>query len=195
MNHLKIAIITYGLPVIAAFAVAYGYQQTNNSTSQLCKHSYALCTSAKCIPDPNDPTKAICSCNVEEGESMSTASCRTLEPSVDENGIRTIYSTFSFKQFNEGRKGMKCPSGTPWTWCLNKRCTVDPADSKKAICVCDIIRTGEWMTLGGNCDASTCGTGYWSGATIKEVEDSGNFLIKELGLEHSPVKWCPVVNP
>jgi len=21
---------------------------------------------------------------------------------------------------------MKCPKGTPWTWCLNKRCTVDP---------------------------------------------------------------------
>ena len=121
---------------------------------------------------------------------MSTAPCDTLKPSTDANGIRTIYSTFSFNQFVAGKKSMKCPEGTPWTNCLNKRCTVDPSNAKKAICVCDVLRTGEWFTLGGNCDATTCKTGYWSGAKVSDSKETDAFLIKALGLEKSPVKWC-----
>src|SRR5262249_53201565 len=144
-----------------------------NAQNQLCKQQTALCTSAPCVPQPGDPTKAVCSCVVEEGMSMSTAPCSTLQPTTDSNGITTAYSTFSLDQFKTGKEGMKCPSGTPWTWCLNKPCTVDPADSKKAMCVCDVVRTGEWMTLGGNCDTSTCTTAYWSGAPMADFE-SGN---------------------
>jgi len=82
------------------------------------------------------------------------------------------------KQFEAGKKGMKCPSGTPWTWCLNKRCTVDPGNSKRAICSCDVMRSGEWMTLGGNCDTSTCNTGYWSGAALSDFASGVVFLSK-----------------
>jgi hypothetical protein len=60
-----------------------------------------------------------------------------------------VYSAFSLEQFKQGKKVLRCPNGTPWTWCLNKRCTVDPSDPKKAICVCDGLRTEEWITLGG----------------------------------------------
>ena len=121
---------------------------------------------------------------------MSSTSCDKLQPSTDAQGIRTLFSAYSMKQFQEGKQGMKCPDGTPWTWCLNKRCTVDPANPKKAICVCDVMRTGEWMTLGGNCDTATCATGYWSGATIENVEQGSAFMVKALGLDPSPLKWC-----
>ena len=108
---------------------------------------------------------------------------------------RTIYSAFSLEQFKQGKKVLRVPNGTPWTWCLNKRCTVDPSDPKKAICVCDVLRTGEWITLGGNCDTGTCTTGYWSGATVKDFNEATSFMVKALSLDHSPVKWCQAAKP
>jgi hypothetical protein len=190
MKFFKASLISYILPAVLALSVAFGYDKASGSSMHLCKHQYALCTSALCIPDPGDPSKAICFCDVEEGSSMATVSCDTLQPSTDEYGINTVYSTFSLRQFEEGKKGLKCPSGTPWTWCLNKRCTVDPTNPKKAICTCDVVRTGDWMTLGGNCDTSTCNTGYWSGAAMSDFAEGTNFMTKTLGIDKSPVKWC-----
>lgn len=190
VNYLKHALVSYILPIAAVALVAFTYDKTSSTGNQLCNQTYALCTSALCIPLPGDPSKATCLCDVEEGRSMATVPCDTLKSSTDAHGITTVYSTFSFKQFQEGKKAMKCPDGTPWTWCLNKRCTIDPSDSKKAICVCDVVRSGEWMTLGGNCNTATCDAGYWSGATLKDNADGNAFLTKALGLDKSPVKWC-----
>jgi hypothetical protein len=178
----------YLVPIVAVVAVAAVYDRAPNGSMELCNHRYALCTSAPCIPDPNDPSKAICLCDVEEGPSMATVACDTIT-TTDANGITTVYSTFSLKQFAEGKKSMKCPNGTPWTWCLNKRCTVDPADPKRAICTCDIKRTGEWTTLGGNCQTDTCKTSYWSGATMPDANNGNAFLVKALG-KKSPMTWC-----
>jgi hypothetical protein len=66
---------------------------------------------------------------------------------------------------------------------------------KKAICVCDVLRTGEWITLGGNCDTDTCTTGYWSGATVKDFNEATSFMVKALSLDQSPVEWCPGAKP
>jgi hypothetical protein len=188
MKRLKLALVPYILAVAAAFAIVYGYYLAK-ANAQLCNHQYAICTSALCVPQPGDPTKATCFCDVEEGPSMSTVPCNSLKPSEDANGIRTVYSTFSFEQF-KSKKSMKCPSGTPWTWCLNKRCTVDPSNPSKAICICDVMRTGDWTTFGGNCDTSTCGTGYWSGAPLEAFSEGNVFMTKALGLDKSPAKWC-----
>lgn len=190
MTQLRTFLIIYVLP---AFAVWCGVISCNSSQSgqmNLCKHQYALCTSARCIPQPGDPTKAVCFCDVEEGASMSTVGCERLKPSTDANGVHTVYSTFSFQQFYQGKRSMACPEGTPWSWCLNKRCTIDPENPQKAICTCDVVRTEKWLTLGGNCDTSTCATGYWSGATISTDQEGTAFLTKALGLTESPVKWC-----
>jgi hypothetical protein len=196
MNLIRLSFGSFLLIAAAAvFTIAFGNEQAANSNMQLCKHQYALCTSALCIPQPGDPTKAICFCAVEEGASMASVPCNTIEPSTDANGIRTVYSAFSLEQFKQGKKVLTCASGTPWTWCLNKRCTVDPSDRRKAICVCDVLRTGEWITLGGNCDTATCTTGYWSGATVKDFDEATSFMVKALNLDHSPVKWCPGAKP
>jgi hypothetical protein len=196
MNLIRLSFASFLLIAAAAvFTIAFGNEQAAKSDMQLCKHQYALCTSALCIPQPGDPTKAICFCAVEEGASMASVPCNTIQPRTDANGIRTVYSAFSLEQSKEGKKVLRCPSGTPWTWCLNKRCTVDPSDPKKAICVCDVLRTGEWITLGGNCDTATCSTGYWSGATVKDFNQATSFMVKALSLDQSPVKWCPGTKP
>ena len=196
MNLIRLSFGSFLLIAAAAvFTIAFGNEQAAKSDMQLCKHQYALCTSALCIPQPDDPTKAICFCAVEEGASMSSVPCNTIQPSTDANGIRTVYSAFSLEQFKQGKKVLTCASGTPWTWCLNKRCTVDPSDPKKAICVCDVLRTGEWITLGGNCDTGTCTTGYWSGATVKDFNEATSFIVKALSLDHSPVEWCQGAKP
>ena len=196
MNLIRLSFASFLLIAAAAvFTIAFGNEQAAKSDMQLCKHQYALCTSALCIPQPGDPTKAICFCAVEEGASMASVPCNTIQPSTDANGVRTVYSAFSLEQFKQGKKVLTCASGTPWTWCLSKRCTVDPSDPKKAICVCDVLRTGEWITLGGNCDTATCSTGYWSGATVKDFNEATSFMVKALSLGQSPVKWCPGAKP
>ena len=197
MNLIRLSFASFLLIAAAAvFTIAFGNVEPAKSTMQLCRKQYALCTSALCIPQPGDPTKAICFCDVQDGASMASVPCNTIQPSTDANGIRTVYSAFSLVQFKQGKKVLTCASGTPWTWCLNKRCTVDPSDPKKAICVCDVLRTGEWITLGGNCDTATCTTGYWSGATVKDFNEATSFMVKALGLYQSPVKWCQAVaNP
>lgn len=194
MKHFKPLLISYILPVVAALLVVFGCK-TQASRNMVCTHPYALCTSAMCVPQPGDQTKAVCFCDVEKGMSMSSASCKKLQPSTDANGIQTVYSTFSLEQFKSGKKSLRCPSGTPWTWCLNKRCTVDPSNPKKAVCLCDVMRTGEWTTLGGNCDTSTCQTAYWSGASLNDLKEANIFMTKALGLEQSPAKWCQAVHP
>lgn len=187
---MKFTFYTFILPVLAVLIVSFAYDREGTG-NRLCKQEYALCTSALCIPQPGDPTKSICFCDVIDGPSLSTVPCDSVKPSTNENGVRTVYSAFSLEQFTTGKKGMKCPAGTPWSWCLNKKCTVDPSNPKKAICQCDVVRKDAWMTLGGNCDTSTCSTGYWSGATISDIDDAAGFLTKALGIGESPMKWCP----
>ena len=188
---MKSFLLTYLFPAVLALAIAYGCRPSQTQGMRVCHQTYALCTSAKCVPMPDDPSQAVCNCEIREGKSMATVPCANLAPTKDEKGVNIVYSTFSLDQFSAGLKGMKCPSGTPWTWCLNKRCTVDPADSTKAVCICDVMRSGEWTTAGGNCDTSTCSTGYWSGATLNAEAGGEQFMMKELGLKQSPVKWCP----
>lgn len=156
----------------------------------LCRQEYALCTSAPCIPEPGNPNLAICSCDVEDGPSLAMGTCAMVKSSTDANGIHTVYSTFSLKQFAQGKRTMKCQAGTPWTFCGNKPCTVDPSDPKKAICACDVIRTGEWITAGGDCNIETCNTAYWSGATVDQFNTAVEFLVNQLRLKQSPVEWC-----
>lgn len=191
MKPLKPILIFLCILIVVGFVLVFNHDRHfKQPPLKICEHEYALCTSAKCIPDPSNPGQAVCFCDVKEGKSMSTTRCKNLKPKTDSKGIRTVYSTYSLDQYLEGKKGMQCPDGTPWSWCLNKKCTVDPMDPKKAVCVCDIMHEGEWVTLGGNCDTTTCQTGYWSGATVESIKEASDFLIKELGVDPSNLKSC-----
>lgn len=189
MNSYKTILISYVIPIFAALFIVFGCNK-KSSSNKLCKQEYALCTSASCIPDPTNPDRAICFCDVDDGPALATLSCDRLAPSTDANGIKTVYSMFSLKQLKQGKRGMKCPEGTPWTWCLNKKCTVDPSNPKKAICSCDVMRKGEWTTLGGGCNPSTCSSKYWSGAPIADFQEGIEFLVEELGQKVPQEIWC-----
>lgn len=179
----------------AVMVAAFGGAEPAAAKNYLCNQEFALCTSAPCIPQPGNPKAAICVCDVQEGPNLATVECDTVKPSTDADGVRTVYSQFMLTQFEQGMKAMKCESGTPWAQCLNKICTVDPANPKKAICTCDVVRTGEWQTAGGNCDTATCKTGYWSGALLSDAKNNGEFIMKELKIEKSPVNSCPSSTP
>lgn len=194
MKHLK-ALFSCCLPLIAVLLIAMAAKQPACIEPRmfLCRHTYALCTSARCVPAPDSPTNSICYCDVEEGFSMSTVPCCQLGPSIGLCGPALVYSTFSMKQLMEGRKVMKCPGSAPWSWCLNKPCTIDPCDRTKALCMCDVIRTkGDWVTFGGCCDNATCNNSYWSGAAINDFDAGIMFMMNEMNLKESPVKWCPL---
>ena len=50
--------LVYLLPVVGVMTVSLAVDKGSGSR-QLCHQDYALCTSALCIPDPNDSSKAI----------------------------------------------------------------------------------------------------------------------------------------
>jgi hypothetical protein len=188
MQCVKLAALTL---VAAALTSAVCPTQSARAENYLCRGQFALCTSAPCIPEPGNPKVAMCLCDVEDGPNLATVACDTVKPSTDADGVRMVHSQFALKQWQYGKKTLTCPSGTPWTWCLNKPCTVDPASPNKAMCACDIVRTGEWITAGGHCSTATCDTAYWSAATPDAFVDATNFMVRQLNIKKSPVQACP----
>jgi hypothetical protein len=151
---------------------------------------FALCTSAQCIPDPINSNKTICFCEVHQGKSLGHTPCSKRVPHTDPFGVRHVTSTFAFNDFAT-KKALRCPSGAPWSDCLDQPCVVNPLDPSKAICACKIVRTGASETFGGNCNPATCDKGYWSGASIKGNVENIGILVKALGLKKSPQQYCP----
>lgn len=162
-------------------------EDSSSAAMVTCDQPYALCTSAPCIPDPDDPEgQAICECSVHNGESLGMTSCLDRAKKVErlvyaglptgfgsgerepiriDSATKLVTSTFSDLEFGP-KKALVCPSGYPWTDCLDAPCTINPMDSGQAICRCPIVREAVFLTLGGNCDTDTCPDGYWSAATI-----------------------------
>ncbi|WP_454780344.1 hypothetical protein [Legionella sp. WA2022007384] len=184
-------ILRKGIGLICTFFfLANGFAQTS-ATPIICDQDYALCTSARCIPTPGSLTDAICDCVVEKGKSAGYKTCEERKPVRDRYKVMSLVSTFSFEQFATKRP-MNCAEGLPWTNCVDMLCTVDPQNSKRALCNCKIESKQAFFTFGGDCNTATCATGFWSGAT----EEDGIILRKALMQEvHSLPKKpqaCPV---
>jgi hypothetical protein len=122
----------------------------------MCNQPYGLCTIAKCVPLKSDPTKAICSCMIEDGVSTGQTNCSARQP-VDLVNDATLgwmiaggapfaqlTSTYSFMHSLPTAGGAipnrtidpnytgdhvlkSCP-GIPWANCLDMPCIVPPAD-------------------------------------------------------------------
>jgi hypothetical protein len=187
-NNIRSA-LHYFAAVLGAFLVTCGHEAATGE-GIICNETYALCTSAPCIPDPANPEKALCQCDVEEGISFGKKSCSQRRARTDGHGIKHLVSTYSFVQY-PSKKTMWCEDGNPWTYCLDMPCVVDPTDPKKAICSCDIKRSGKFLTLGGECDTATCKTAYWSGAPGADTQAAMGVLTKALGMTSFPENLCP----
>jgi hypothetical protein len=160
----------------------------------VCEGRYALCLSAPCTPIPSFDgktgkivvAKALCECVVANGLSLGNLPCAARAP---QDG-RYLVSTYSFGE-TATHPTMTCPVGTPWAFCYDQPCTVDPKDPGKALCNCQVKTEGEYQTLGGGCDKAKCGTTLWSAATPAWVNEAGKLLAEGEGLKAVPANSCP----
>lgn len=150
--------------VFGLFILFFSFHAHSVAKPIVCNQPYALCTSARCIPLAESLNEAICECVTERGASIGFTSCEKRKPKLNKYKTISLVSTFSFVQFTT-KKSMNCPQGMPWTNCVDMPCTVDPQNKKRALCKCKINNTKAFFTFGGDCNADSCATGFWSGAT------------------------------
>jgi hypothetical protein len=168
-----------------------GEAETQGAT--VCEGKYALCVAAACTPIPAwnartgkmETAKALCECAVANGPSLGDLPCAARAP---QDG-KFLVATFSFGE-TATHPVMSCPGGTPWAYCYDQPCVVDPKDPSKAQCTCQLRTSGEFQTLGGNCDKSKCGT-LWSGATADGLTAAAKLLASAQGLKTVPANSCP----
>jgi len=164
------------------------------SEAVICKQPYALCDTSPCVPIPGMKNQAICLCSVFNGYSLGNKTCEQRKPYTTKyNNEQHLFSNYSFANMSVN-KLMTCPAGTPWTFCLDKPCIVDPRNPNNAICTCDIVKTQTYVTFGGDCDTSTCGNTLYSAATPDVMKSGDAQLTKFLKLSTSPVVVCPTPN-
>ena len=129
--------------------------EEDSSQGTICEGTYALCTSAPCIPDPDNPeSEAVCECEVTSGKNFGMSECGDRSLSETSDGVMKLQSQYSFSQ-TPTKPVLLCPSGKPWTFCLDKPCVADPRNPLRAICECEIMRKDEFVTLGGSCNTLT----------------------------------------
>jgi len=187
LSKIFSAFLVFILPLFMATPA----ESQGSGSNVICDQAYVLCTSAPCIPAPKDPNnKSICQCVVQVGKSYGHTSCEARKPKTLSDGSKALISTYSFEQAPT-MEIMTCPSGRAWSDCLDQPCIVDPVNTKRAICNCDIVRQGKYVTYGGSCDKGSCGLVYWSGATVTAYEASSKYFAKKLGLPSVPMNFCP----
>lgn len=180
----------------AAHAAASPAQQPPLTKPTLCNGVYALCISAPCTPIPTynqqtgqiEATTALCECQVVTGPSLGNLSCANRQPQG--TGGRYIVSTYSFAQLRT-KPLLSCPSGTPWTFCYDQPCVIDPKQPDHATCTCPVRTSGAYVTEGGGCDTAQCAATIWSAATPQADAGASKELAKLLKLPKVPSNNCP----
>jgi hypothetical protein len=167
------------------------FVETSASSSYaVCNQPYALCTTAPCRPIPGTKNQSVCSCVVQNGPSLGQLACDKRKPSSNSQGQQLLTSTYSFEN-SATNKVMTCKGNHRWTNCLDKPCVIKPHNSNQATCTCDIVQTESFLTFGGQCDTSTCGTTLYSGATSEMNLQGTQALVQALHLTKSPMQSCP----
>lgn len=126
----------------------------------LCNQPYALCTKAPCQLAAEGSSVATCSCLVEDGYSIGFTACAERAPQGS-----SVISTFSTIDVTASSRSLVCPDGGLWANCLDMPCEIDANDPSRAFCLCQTAASGEVVTIGGDCDASTCSSVIWSANT------------------------------
>jgi hypothetical protein len=126
----------------------------------ICNQTFALCTTAPCVPSATDPGIAVCDCVMQNGYSVGFTSCT--DRAQRGSAVRSAFSTINV---NPSFGVMTCPAGVPWANCLDVVCEIDPHNPAVAHCQCLTVDTGVSLTFGGGCDTATCSSTIWSAAT------------------------------
>jgi thiol-disulfide isomerase/thioredoxin len=185
------------LPTVAAAAAACGSDSKKNTSRNvdalevdgawLCNQTFALCTTAPCVPSKTDPEILVCDCVMQNGYSIGFKPCN--ERALSGNTVRSDFSTMNV---NANFGVLSCPSGVVWANCLDVECELDPNNPAVAHCQCVAVRTGESLTFGGGCNTATCGSTIWSAATA-DLPGSAQYKkgMAQLGRPLEFPKTCP----
>jgi thiol-disulfide isomerase/thioredoxin len=189
------------LPAVAATAAACDAGGKNGLPSNvnafqvdgawLCNQTFALCTTAPCVPSPTDPNIAVCNCVVVNGYSVGFKGCA--DRALSGNKVRSAFSTVNV---NANFGVLSCPSGVLWANCLDVECDIDPTNPAVAKCQCLTVKTGESVTFGGGCDTATCTSTIWSAAT-PDLPATTQYRkgMNQIGQTVNFPKPCPAPHP
>jgi thiol-disulfide isomerase/thioredoxin len=193
---LRRASVGLVLPAVTAAACDSDKHVDTNSLevdgAWLCNQTFALCTTAPCVPSPSDPNISVCDCVVVNGFSVGYKPCP--ERAQSGNKVRSAFSTVNV---NASFGVLSCPSGVPWANCLDVECEIDPANPAVAKCQCITVKTGESRTFGGGCNTATCTSTIWSAATA-DLPGTAQYRkgMKQLGQQMVDFpRACPAPHP
>jgi len=173
---MRRAIICYFLLVISSLANAHaenlsGYAESANKWI-ICSQMYARCSTAACIPSPDNPTSAtLCQCDVVNGPNLGLSTCEQRQPITVRPHTTLIRANFSFEKTTPS-KLMTCDSSNAWSDCMEAPCIIDPTNPTKTICRCQLKQGEAFATLGGGCNPDTCQNHFWSGITIDNIKQN-----------------------
>ncbi|MCV7440788.1 thioredoxin family protein [Mycobacterium paraense] len=189
------------LPAVAATAAACDKSGKANLPSNvdafevdgawLCNQTFALCTTAPCVPSKTDPGISVCDCVVVNGYSVGFRNCSDRAQSG--NKVRSAFSTVNV---NANFGVLTCPSGVPWANCLDVECEMDPNNPAVAKCQCLTVTTGESRTFAGGCETATCTSTIWSAAT-PDLPATAQYRkgMNQIGQPVNFPKTCPASHP
>jgi len=175
--------ITILLSMLAVLGLCGGAALAQGPTFQVCKSTYALCTTAHCT-ETDDPLVVDCACDVRTNEwSLGAQACGSDDKPQPGDAIKSRYHPI--KAF------VACNNNRAWANCLDADCTVD-AKTSKATCKCAVAHSSTPYVITGNTyTADTCTTGIISSATVDSVFQVTEFL---KGNPDLPPKDFNVVN-
>jgi thiol-disulfide isomerase/thioredoxin len=189
------------LPAVAATAAACDKSGKTSLPSNidafevdgawLCNQTFALCTTAPCVPSKTDPGISVCDCVVVNGYSVGFRNCSDRAQSG--NKVRSAFSTVNV---NANFGVLTCPSGVPWANCLDVECEIDPNNPAVAKCQCLTVTTGESRTFAGGCETATCTSTIWSAAT-PDLPATAQYRkgMNQIGQPVNFPKTCPAAHP
>lgn len=148
---------------------------------QVCKSTYALCTTAKCTTDPSKADTVQCACEVRTGYSVGSTPCEVPKQTSAGKQVRSRY--YPIKSYAH------CANNRPWANCFDKECVVDKDDPSKATCTCSVkANEGDYVMVTPSYSAETCTNGLWSSATVSQLHEVTDFLKGQKELQPFPLK-------
>jgi hypothetical protein len=135
----------------------------------MCKSTYALCTTAACVPIAGQKGNLNCPCSVHTGYSGGVKACQAVQHTAAGDLVYSRY--YPVKAYAE------CSNDRPWAWCLDVPCLIDKKDPSKANCTCTVTKNqNPYVIVTDHYTAKTCSTGIISSATVSGITQISNFI-------------------
>jgi hypothetical protein len=151
------------------------------SDFKVCESTYALCTTAPCVPVDGKDGALSCACEVKTGYSLGLEPCQSVKETSEGKQVSSRY--FPVKSY------AVCSNDRPWAWCLDKPCVIDPSNPTKAACACTTAKNqGPYVIVTDTLSDSTCTSGIISSATVDQIGQATDFLKSSSKLRPFPIK-------